>query len=247
MLKFCLSDIHWSSGTAVEHMPHKQASGLGSNPDKLWFFSFNHQKRSFIQVQQRGATQPIFTKITCLGLHSAPWGETSYICTYSKKRKKDEIEKLWELLLVKSQGMVGPTQAASTWESLCSGHQHAVWNTVQTFPQHWKSLAPICLTYMLPQWSLALVCLHPRGSKAVSQPSSILAPILPNFSVHKGNDVSNMAWNVDFIQVLNHPLILGLKTKHVAFNNGGGFFRFTRSFMSIGQHNKTISYCQIQK
>ena len=142
MLKFCLSDIHWSSGTAVEHMPHKQASGLGSNPDKLWFFSFNHQKRSFIQVQQRGATQPIFTKITCLGLYSAPWGETSFICTYSKKRKKDEFEKLWELLLVKSQGMVGPTQAASTWESLCSGHQQATHNTNRILPLQDKTRWP---------------------------------------------------------------------------------------------------------
>ena len=43
---------------------------------------------------------------------------------------------------------------------LCSSHQQAIWNTVQTFPESVRFervLQPIYLAYMLPQRSTALV------------------------------------------------------------------------------------------
>ena len=135
MLKFCLSDIHWSSGTAVEHMPHKQASGLGSNPDKLWFFSFNHQKCSFIQVQQR----PIFTKITCLGLHSAPWGETSLKCTYNNKELKMTFNNSGSCFWLKVKAWLGPLKRPvlgnhfAVVTSMLSGTQSSLFHGLERF------------------------------------------------------------------------------------------------------------------
>ena len=60
-----------------------------------------------------------------------------------------------------------------------SDHQQAIWNTVQTCPESVRLervCRPICLAYMLPQRSSALVFVSStRSSQAVTHPSTILA------------------------------------------------------------------------
>ena len=84
----------------------------------------------------------------------------------------------FDLLLI--QHMVGPIQVVGNLGGpICSRHQQAVWNTVQTSPEpvHLdRDMLPICLAYMLPQWSLALVFVsRTRSSHVVTHPRIILA------------------------------------------------------------------------
>ena len=80
---------------------------------------------------------------------------------------------------------------------LWSGRQQAIWNTVQTCPEPVRLervLPPICLAYMLPQQSPALVFVSSTRSSQAGHPSKYCpCPMLLNFSVQMGTGVSNMA------------------------------------------------------
>ena len=70
--------------------------------------------------------------------------------------------------------MVGPHSSGQySGGPLCCSCQQAVWSTVQTFPRACtllKSLPPICLAFMLPQQSPALVFVS--NTQAVTHPST---------------------------------------------------------------------------
>ena len=70
---------------------------------------------------------------------------------------------------------------------LWSGRQPAVWNPVQTCPTPLRLervLPPICLAYLLPQQSPALVFVNSTRSYQVGHPSKYCpGPMLLNFSV----------------------------------------------------------------
>ena len=71
-------------------------------------------------------------------------------------------------------------------EPLCSSHQRVCPEYSPDFPRSWmpwKSFTPICLAYMLTQWSLALVFASSTPEFPRSLPSKYyLGPILLNLS-----------------------------------------------------------------
>ena len=72
---------------------------------------------------------------------------------------------------------VGPNSSGQYSRGpLCCSRQQAVWSTFQTFPRACmllKSLPPICLAFMLPQQSPALVFVgNTRSSQVVIHPST---------------------------------------------------------------------------